>query len=312
MGPDELVRLAHVARRYYLDGRTRIEIADELDLSRFKVARMLDRARESGVVKISIEATDTVELELSNELRSHFGLQRAIVVLTPDEQPETIQDRLGKALSDLLSEIVSEGDVLGLTAGRTLTAMAQHLRRVTPCELVQLAGVASNDMHNGVEVMRNVSQATRGRAYPIFAPLLVESPATATALRREHGIVDTFRRFRSVTIAAVAVGSWNPPDSQLYDSAKRLGILDELLEKGVVAEVCSTLLDAEGREVEAIAPRALAIPTDQLRAIPEVIAAAGGIQKTAAIAAAVRSGIVTSLVTDAATARRLLAYARRS
>lgn len=308
MGPDELVRIAQVAKRHYIDGKTRIEIAEEIGLSRFKVGRMLESALEQGVVRISIEATETVDVSLSNELRSRFGLRRAIAVLTPDDTPETLQERIGQATADLLSEVIEEGDVLGLTAGRTLTAMAGRLIRVAPCEVVQLAGVASNDPGNGVEVMRNVSRATRGRAHPIFAPLLVDSPTTASALRREPGILDTFRRFRSLTIAAVAIGSWSPPDSQLYDSAMRNGILDELLEKGVVAEVCSTLLDAEGREVDGIASRALAIATPQLRAIPEVIAAAGGTQKTAAIAAAVRSGIVTSLVTDAGTARRLLAF----
>ena len=44
MGPDELFQRAVIARRYYLEGRTRIQIAEEFGLSRFKVARMLDEA----------------------------------------------------------------------------------------------------------------------------------------------------------------------------------------------------------------------------------------------------------------------------
>ncbi len=60
----------------------------------------------------------------------------------------------------------------------------------------------------------------------------MESAATASALRREPGILETFRRFDSVTKAVVAIGSWNPPDSQLYDNAGRAGVLDELLALG--------------------------------------------------------------------------------
>ncbi len=56
MGPDELVRISHVARRHYLDGKTKIEIADELGVSRFKIARMLEDALAQGLVKITIEA----------------------------------------------------------------------------------------------------------------------------------------------------------------------------------------------------------------------------------------------------------------
>jgi DNA-binding transcriptional regulator LsrR (DeoR family) len=43
--PAQLILIASVARRYYLEGRSKVEIAEELGLSRFKVARLLDTAR---------------------------------------------------------------------------------------------------------------------------------------------------------------------------------------------------------------------------------------------------------------------------
>jgi len=306
VGPDELVRIAHVAQRHYRDGLTKVEIADELGLSRFKVARMLESALEHGIVKISIEAPDSLDFELSMGLRDKYSLTRALAVITPDSAAGVIQDRLGRATAELLGEIVVEGDVLGLTAGRTLTAMAGHLTHLANCEVVQLAGVAAATPENGVEVIRRVSRVSAGRARAIFAPLLVESASTASALRREPGILETLRRFDSVTKAVVAVGSWNPPDSQLYDSARNAGLLDRLLALGVQSEVCSILIRRDGTVVDAIADRSLGISAKQLAAIPEVIAVAGGTLKTAAVDAALKSGLVTSLVTDAALARRLL------
>jgi DNA-binding transcriptional regulator LsrR (DeoR family) len=53
-GPASLVLSALIARRYCLDGRSKIEIADEFGLSRFKVARLIDVARSSGLVRIEI------------------------------------------------------------------------------------------------------------------------------------------------------------------------------------------------------------------------------------------------------------------
>lgn len=44
MGPDELAELAAVARRHYLDGVSRVDIAQERGISRFKVSRLLQRA----------------------------------------------------------------------------------------------------------------------------------------------------------------------------------------------------------------------------------------------------------------------------
>ena len=53
---------ASVARRYYLDGRSKIEIAEEFSLSRFKVARLLDDARSSGLVRIEIGHPGVVDV----------------------------------------------------------------------------------------------------------------------------------------------------------------------------------------------------------------------------------------------------------
>jgi len=50
----------------------------------------------------------------------------------------------------------------------------------------------------------------------------------------------------------------------------------------------------------------LAINAKQLRRIPEIIGIAGGLEKANAILAALRGKWITTLVTDAGVARRLL------
>ena len=50
--------VAAVARRYYLDGMSKGEIARDLKLSRCQVARLLDVARSSGLVRIEISYPD--------------------------------------------------------------------------------------------------------------------------------------------------------------------------------------------------------------------------------------------------------------
>ncbi len=304
--PAEAVSIGFVAQRFYRDGRTRTEIADELGISRFKVARMLDTAIERGIVTIVVKTPDSIDLDLSLRLRESYGLRRAIVVHAPRPDDEAVRETLAKAAADLLTEIVEDGDVLGLTAGRTLTAMTKYLERIAPCSVVQLAGVAGPERDNGVDVVREVARASGGRMYAIYAPLLVSSAQIATALRREPSILGTLRRFSSVTKAFVAVGSWNPPESQMYDNARQAGVLEDLLAQDVQAEVCSIVVDRQGAVLPGVADRSIGISAEQLDAIPEVIAVAGGVIKVAAIRAVVRSGLVDSLVTDASAARLLL------
>ena len=69
MGPedlshDEFERLARIAHRYYVDGRTQEEIAREFGLSRPTVQRLLERARWSGVVAIHVQAPPWLNLDL--------------------------------------------------------------------------------------------------------------------------------------------------------------------------------------------------------------------------------------------------------
>jgi len=67
-GPAASVLAATVARRYYLEGASKSEIAQELGLSRFKVARVLDHARSSGLVRIELHYEGEINLDLSVRL----------------------------------------------------------------------------------------------------------------------------------------------------------------------------------------------------------------------------------------------------
>lgn len=298
--------MADVATRHFIGNRSRIEIAQELGISRFKVTRLLEQAIEFGIVTIDIEMPGEVDLDLSIALQQRFGLKRAIAVMTPSMRPEVVQESLGRVGAKLLSEIVVDGDVLGITAGRTLGFMAQHIANLARCEVVQLAGVAGPVKENGVDIVRRIARVSGGNAYSIFAPLLVQDRATASALRGDPVIQETLRRFGGVTKAVVAIGSWNPPDSQLYNNARSVGVLDDLLALNVQAEVAATLLDREGREIDSVVDRSIAISSEQLRAIPDVIGLAGGTLKATAVRSVIDSGLINSLVTDTGLAERLL------
>ena len=76
-----------------------------------------------------------------------------------------------------------------------------------------------------------------------------------------------------------------------------------------MADICSTVLDAEGAVVgsDAVSPRCIAITTEQLHQLPDVIGLAGGADKATAIVAAVRAGLLHRLITDTSAATAVLA-----
>ena len=64
-----------------------MEIAEEFGISRFKVARLIDLARDSGLVRIEIRQQGLIDVDMSSQLQDKFGLQHAVVVDTPEADP---------------------------------------------------------------------------------------------------------------------------------------------------------------------------------------------------------------------------------
>lgn len=301
---DTSLQAARVAARHFLDQRTNVEIAAEFGVSRFRVARLLEIARSDGIIRFSVGLPHGVEAELSERVRNGFGLDHCLVV-SSDENPERQRDLLGRAAARLLQDLVTEDDVLGIAWGRTLNAMIRHVDGLPPAPVVQLTGVAGDTPGNAIELVRLISQRTRGQAFPIYAPMVLPDAATLSGLKRQDSIAHAFQRHHHVTVAAVAVGSWDPPDSQLLQSLPS-GSRQRLVRQGVRAEVCGTLISRDGSEVTMPDDHLLAINPQQLRRIPNVVAVAGGESKANAIRCVLGSGLVNSLITDEDVAEFLL------
>jgi DNA-binding transcriptional regulator LsrR (DeoR family) len=308
IGPAELIRLAAVARRFYVDGRSKLEIAEEFGVSRFKVARLLEQALARGIVRIEVGVPARIDAELSEHVRGAYRLRHAIVVDTP-EHPETdLRAHLARVAADLLTETVTEGDILGLGYGRTITALTESLSRLARCTVVQLSGalLGVNVQENTIELVRRVATISGGPAFPIYTPQVLPDYATAEALRRQPQVAEAQRRWTQLTKAVVAIGSWDPPHSQLYVALSQRE-REQLRAEGACAELCANLLDADGQPVATeFTDRCITITTSQLRTVDEVIAVGGGHDKIAAFRAVLKGGYATSLITDVIVARALL------
>lgn len=310
-GPAHQVLTASVARRYYLDGKSKIDIADEFKLSRFKVARLLEDARSSGLVRIEIGRPGAIDLGLSGELQAAYGLRHAIVVDTAEDDPLALRRLVGEGAAALLSETAVRTDVLGLGWARALIAMRSALGRLTAHAVVQLTGaLSSHDVDDSsIELVRDVARTAGCPAYRFYAPMIVPDAATASALRGHSEVARAFSMFPRVTKAVVAVGAWGPGTSTIYDAvppAERKA----LLRLGVHAEVSGVLLTEDGAAVHApLTERMICIDAAQLHRIPQVVALVYGAEKASATRAAIRGGYATGLVTHTGMARALLSIA---
>jgi DNA-binding transcriptional regulator LsrR (DeoR family) len=306
--PARLVLLATVARRHYLDGRSKVEIAEEFGFSRFTVARLIDAAHESGIVHIEICHVDGIDVDLSARLKEKFQLQHAVVVDTPRDDPADLRQHLGRAAAELLAEVITPQDVLGLAWARSVSAMASALPRLPGVPVVQLTGALPFQLgdSSSIDLVRDVARASGGPAYVFYAPFIVRDAATARALHEQPEVARAFTQLPRVTKAVAGVGFWGPGESTLYDAAEERD-RKTLRRLGVCADISGVFLSADGEPVEVdLAKRMIGIDAEQMRAIPEVIVIAFGMAKVPAMRAALRSGLVGGVVTHSALAQALL------
>jgi DNA-binding transcriptional regulator LsrR (DeoR family) len=309
--PSEVVLAARVARQFYVEGVSKVDIADRLGISRFRVARLLASAREAGMVRIEIGLPGgSLDAGLSAELCSAFGLKHVFVFNIPDDEQALLRRRLGEATGQALMDLIRPGDVLGMSWSRTLSGLAAALTRIPPCPIVQLTGaVPPPDGRDLLDLVRSVARVGGGPAHVFYAPMILDDAQTAAAIRRQGDIAEAFARVPSVTIAVVAIGAWAPGLSTIYDAVTP-SERDALAALGVRAEMAGVFIGENGEPVTTpLDGRMIVTPGPVLERIPFVLSVAYGVAKSAAVCAAIRGGLIHGLVTHASLARALLSLA---
>jgi DNA-binding transcriptional regulator LsrR (DeoR family) len=306
--PLQRIQATTVARRYFVERQTKIQIAEDLGISRFKVARLIDEAVEAGLVRFEIDETGEIDAQLSDRLRRKYALRHALILAGPDLPCSALFEPLGRIAASLLEEILTDGCVLGVAWGRTLAATAKAISRLPKISVVQVAGglTTLEFPQNSADLVSRMAAAGGGTAYPIFLPMWVEDPSLVKRLRTEPSVAQVLERYDRIDVLVSGIGSWNPPVSCLHDAFSKAW-KRQVLAAGVRADLCATLIDDTGGVVPSPLDKlGLALNAKQIRRIPERVAIAGGQEKASAILAALKGNWITTLVTDAGVARRLL------
>lgn len=304
-GLADLELAVRIAKAHYLDDLTRVQIADAMGISRFKVARLLELARKTGIVTITINEDPQPEDMLATRLRHLLGLRECLVI--PTGEAVNPRRQVAAAAAGFLATRLAPHDVLGLAWGRTLAAMTEYLVELPPVKLVQLTGSVGQDLAiSPTQILSQITQRSGGEAFPIMAPLVADSVEAMKMMREQTSIRRALDNFKELTIAMLSVGSWNPSTSQLRDhlDAETQGLLESA---GVEGEVTGIFLTRTGQVLD-FEPlhKLVGISADELRAVPRTIVVAEGTAKSGTVLGAVRAGLANTLVIDVALAAAIL------
>ena len=302
--------MARAAWLYYAEEMTQGDIAKKLNVSRSTVIRLIQRARQSGLVNITIGvSTETFKTEL--ELEKRYGLDKVRIV--PLAIDEDMQRRwLGQAAAEMLVEMVQDNSKIAVSWGRTLQAMADSLSGGEPHKGVQVIAL-NGGLHNASrgsnphEVAEQVGQFFGATTHSIYAPVYVGNEATAAGLYSDSGVQRVLDLARNASLVVFSFGGIQKDATILKLGYVNPDERDFLIRQGAVGEIAGRWIDKNGTPVRlppTIHP--IGISLEDLKRIPKRLAVAGGAMKLDAIRAGLKGGLVGSLATDEQTAASLL------
>ncbi|MEO7423526.1 MAG: sugar-binding domain-containing protein [Ornithinibacter sp.] len=302
----EGVLVSEAVRCYYLEDQSKTEIAAAMGVSRFKVARLLETARTSGMVRIEVLDPSGVDGELSARIRTAFSLRRCIVVSCADSSP-AVRSLVGSAGAQVISDVVGADDVLGLPWARTVAAMLRSLTALPPVPVVQLSGSLVIPREDSpVDIVRTVAGLTGADAWVYYSPLVLDDAGSADAMRRQPAVRAAMAQVPRVTVAVVSIGAWSSGQSTIHDALPE-EVRADVARHGTVGEALGVFFDADGAVVHPeVSDRMVTITAEQLYGIPEVVALATGAVKARAVRGFLRGGYASSLVVDRSLALALL------
>lgn len=314
--PLEQVRLVvKVAQMYHERKLNQSVIAERLRVSQARVSRLLKLAEEQGIVRTTVHVPSGVFTSIESALEERYEASDVVVVDTGGARDDEIIAALAPSAAAFLEGCVGGCESIGISSwSETLlaTVEAMHpLRQVSTKEVVQvLGGVARpGTPSNATRLTERLAEVCQARPIFLLGPGIVGTSGARQTLLRDPHFADVIAHYDHLSMILTGIGALDAPSRLLRDSEDVISLEDrrELSARGAVGEVCFRFFDEQGRVVQSsLDARVIGVTYDQLRRTPRTVAVAGGARKFNAIRGALRGRWVDALITDLATAERLL------
>lgn len=311
---EELRLMTKIAYLYHKQHLKQSEIAQQLDLSQATVSRILKRAEEEEIVRITVNIPTGVYSGLENELCSKYGLKSAIVVHCEDESDEAIFHYLGSATAYYVETTLGKNEVVGLSSwSSTLLGMVNSMHRLpkaSHAKVVQMLGGMGNPSAKiyAARITEQFADLVQGEPIYLPAPGLARSQEVRDDLMTDPYVHSAFDLFDKITLAIVGIGSVEP--SKLLASSGNVFSTEELKalqDAGAVGDICLRFFDVNGAEVNLpLDKRVVSIRLDQLAQAKRIVGVAGGPRKLNAVRGALNGKHINVIITDHISAMELM------
>ena len=302
--------LVRVAWHYHKDDLTQEQIARKFQVSRAKISRTLQQAREEGLVEFRFAPEVELRMLLEERLREKYALEEALLVPVAADEI-ALRSELAQATAAYLARALRDGMVVGLGASRTLHQMAHIFAppsTMPNCVFVQMVGgiAAGDPRFDTYNVSLKLAERCGGLARHLFIPAVVKTSDVKSALLKDGQVAETLDLAARCDIGIVAIGASGPDCPLVQMGNCETDVLADLQKRGAIGEIIGRFYDIEGKPLTyELDERLIGLDLGQLGDLPFVVAIAGGVARVPAILGALRQRFIKVLITDVDTGTSL-------
>lgn len=287
---------------YYMESYTQQEISSLMGISRAKVIRLLDEARQGGIIRFSFREEDQVRMDVERRLIEGFGLDDAMVVPTPVDE-SSLLDSIARAASMYVTYHLKPNGYLNIGYGDTMGLTLSHLANSgrKDFSVVSLTGGVSYYLPKVPLGSLNM------KLYLTPTPLTLSSVELKEALMREPTIQSISRMTALADMSVMSLGSLTEDATIIRNGIIDANDLALLRMEGCVGDILNHFIDSRGEVIPtSIDDRSVSTSLESLCSMKNVVGVAGGAAKVAVLRAALAHDYLNVLITDEQTALGLL------
>lgn len=295
-----------ISKLYYEENMTQQQIAKQTGLSRMKVSRILQKAKEEGIVRIIVDYSG-VYPDLEQDIKDKYKLKDVVIVDT--SIGNSSKEQVASAAAYYLERHLGGGSTVAVGWGSTMRLIPDYIQKMDDPELLFSPiigghGQSELDMH-ATTIASTLAKRTGGRSLSLIAPALVKNKEEKAFLIDDNQVKRVIEQTSQAEYAVFSLGNPLAADSSIKKSGYiSEADLEQLETEDAICDVVSVVFLDKNSHIccRNITERCIGITEEQLKKIPNKICVVESEEKYASVRSALEAGYIDILITDQDTA----------
>lgn len=295
-----------VAWKYYNEGLTQTEIANALNLSRMKVIKYLEIAKNNNIIQFKIDIDKISDQSLQRQLIEKYNLDDVYIV--PSSNHSNVNS-IAVAAAQYIEDRVTNDTMINVGYGEAVSKTLGHLSISSKYKVafVSLTGGVKFYMPTAIDQSSDYYTNSNYSHYIIPSPLIVSSESLATQLKNEKSIKSILDMVPYSNLTVIGIGALNEKATLIKEGLLSIRDIEIYKSKGAVGDLLNQFYDINGDIIDlSLHKQLITTEIGVLKSLNHVVAVASGLEKKEAILGALKGGYINVLITEENIAYSLL------